>query len=870
MRYRHTLATLTVVAALTIAGLAIGVTRRTAPHMGKQPDGSFLVSSGQRVEGDAIAFTGRPSDLALHPTDDVFAVLSQHEVFICTPKGILARSHTPLGDASAGFHGILWTNDHRGSDWWPKAIRFVASTDQNYLLQYSYSDLQLDPQGKILLTREGDKRNAWPGGMCLTHDNKTLYVAAVGLDAVVQVDIAAQKRVRDFPTQSLPYEVKLSPDEKTLIVSNWGGRKPLANDATAKSGDEPIVIDGRGAPASGTVSLIDRATGETTHLDVGIHPTAIVTVPRSTTANPSAPTTGDLAYVANAMSDTISEIDLAQKRVTRTFALHAGHLGHTLGEMPNAMAVKGDILYVCCGGDNALCEIDRRTGTVRGYRHAGYFPAAMQLSHDGRYAYVLNSKGNGSVANTLVGNPGSPHDFQGTLSVIDLTKDLRQETQLVAHNNHWDVDPERDRPHLAVYQGAIKHVLYIIKENQTYDSIYGDMPEGNGAPKLCVIGEKVMPNHRALARQFTLFDNGYVSGTNSADGHAWSTQSIANDYMEHFYVSYRTYPDGGDCSMSLSNGGCLWDAVAAKHKRVRVYGEYCAEDLAEYKPYKPKNWFEAWEDRQNGKHKFTYTGHTLVAGLKPYLCPSVHYWPLIQSDQARADEFLKEYQQYSASNTVPDLMIICLPCDHTEGMNPDYPTGRAMQADNDLALGRVVEDISHSPQWKDTCIFVIEDDGQALPDHVDGHRVPYMVISPYTKRHAVDSHFYTTASMLRSIGLILHLDPMTRFDALADPITTCFTETPDLTPYTHVANNVPLDEHNPPPTQASAQDRYWQKKSLALDWSHIDAADPYWLSRINWYSLTSGTRPFPITPGQATIRNGESAIALGTKRDADD
>jgi YVTN family beta-propeller protein len=824
-----------------LTGIALGAIglARLKGHtqwMGRQADGSFLVSSGQRIEGDGLAFMGRPSDLALHPFDNVLAVLSQHEVFISTPTGILARSHTPLGaNVSAGFHGLLWTGEN-GSDWWPNARRFVASTDQGYLQEFLYSDLQLDPSDKIVLTAEGDKRNAWPGGMCLTHDGKTLFVAAAGLDAVVEVDLPTHKRVRELPVQALPYEVKLSTDEKTLIASNWGGRKPLAGDDTAKSADEDIVIDKRGAPATGTVSLIDRATGETTHLDVGIHPTSIAVV-------------GDRAYVANAMSDSISEIDVPGRKVLRTIPIRWGK-ARVVGAMPNALAVRGDTLYACDGGDNALCEIDLKSGAIRGFRHAGYFPCALQLSRDGKVAYVLNSKGNGSVGNTSVGNPGSPHDFMGTISVIDLTKDLGRETQVVARDNHWDVDPDHDRPALAVYHGAIKHVLYIIKENQTYDSIFGDMNEGNGDPKLCVMGEKVMPNHRALARQFTLFDNGYVSGTNSADGHAWCTQSIANDYMEHFYVSSRTYPDDGDCAMSISTGGCLWDVAAAKHKKIRVYGEYCDEDLARYEPTKPKNWFEAWEDYKTGEHKFKYFARTLVAGLKPYICPGVHYWPLIQSDQSRADAFIREYNAYSHADAVPDLMVLCLPCDHSEGMNPDYPTTRAMQADNDLALGRVVEAVSHSPQWKDTCIFVTEDDGQALPDHVDGHRIPYLVLSPYTKRHAVDTTFYTGTSMLRSIELMLGLDPMTKFDALARPITTCFNSTPDLTPYVHVPNNIPLDEHNPPPTQMTAADRYWTRKSRELNWSHIDAPDPYWLSRINWYSLTRGALPFPTTPGQ--------------------
>ncbi len=184
-------------------------------------------------------------------------------------------------------------------------------------------------------------------------------------------------------------------------------------------------------------------------------------------------------------------------------------------------------------------------GRVRGFRHAGYFPVAVALGRDGKTAFVLNTKGNGSVSQTTLGKPGNAHDFQGTVTVVDLSTDLGRETELVARNNRWEANP--GRPPLKVYNGGIKHVLYIIKENRTYDEVFGDLPIGNGDPKLCSLGEKVMPNHRKIAREFTLFDNGYVSGTNSADGHAWSTQCLANDYLEHFYVGYsRTYPDDGD------------------------------------------------------------------------------------------------------------------------------------------------------------------------------------------------------------------------------------------------------------------------------------------------------------------------------------
>jgi DNA-binding beta-propeller fold protein YncE len=819
--------------ALLVGGLALGIAKAPWMHLGKQEDGSFMVSSGQHIQGDAVAFRGRPSDFAMHPNGQFFAVLNQDDVFLLSPTGELARTRVALSDHRevAGFHGILWDYDQRGVNWTPDGMRFLCTTADGYVQEVLYEDKILYLKERISLVPEGSKRNAVPGGMALTKDHKTVFVAAAGLDAVVAVDIQSHRRIRAYPVEALPYEVALSGDEQTLIVSNWGGRKARPGDLTAKSVDEDIVTDERGAPSTGTVSLVDRPSGTVTNLAVGVHPTAIAV-------------SGNRAYVANAMSDSISEIDIPGKRVLRTIPIRYGNL-NVVGAMPNALAIRGNTLYVADGGDNALVEIDLGSGSVRGFRHAGYYPCAVQLSADGKTAYVLNSKGNGSVMNTSVGNAGNPHDFQGSMSVIDLTKDLKAETALVAKDNRWDFDYAHYRPNLAVYNGAIKHVVYIIKENQTYDSIFGDMKEGNGDASLCVMGETVMPNHRKLAREFGLFDNFYVSGTNSADGHAWCTQAMANDYLEHFYVGYsRTYPDDGDCAMSISTGGCLWDKALEKHKSVRVYGEFCDDDIAEYSPYRPKDWFEAYEDYKSGKHKFRYTAHTLVNSLKPYICPTVHYWPLLQCDQDRADEFIKEWNAYSGNDTVPDLLILCLPCDHGSGVDPNYPTIRAMQADNDLALGRVIETISHSPQWKDTCVFVTEDDGQAEPDHVDGHRTVLLTISPYAKREP-NHTFATQTNMLHSIELMLGLDPMTRFDAVAGPMEDMFTDTPNLTPYSHTPNNVALDERNPTGSAMTADDRYWLALSRSLDWSHIDGPDARLLSRVHWHSLTGGRREYP-------------------------
>jgi len=799
------------------------------PHLGIQPDGTYFVSTGQRIDGGAIKFAGRPSDLALHPTGNFFAVMKRDSIFLCRPSGIVPNSDIPLG-ASAGPHGLEWTPDGK---------RLIASTASGYLQTFNFNGIKLTLGPKIVLTKQGEKINPVPCGMAITRDGKSLFVAAGNLNAVVQVDLETNLTVRRLPVETLPFQVRLSADEKTLIVTNWGGRIPRPTDDTAMSQDLPIVVDKRGAPSSGTVSLIDLATASFQNIDVGVHPTAIALKE-------------DHAFVANTMSDSISDIDLTRKAVVRTIPIRWGKLG-IVGAMPTALQVEGNTLLASDGGDNALCEIDLRSGKVRGFRPAGYFPIAMAVSNG--FAIVLNSKGNGSVANTSYGRNGNAHDFEGTISIIDLNRNLREQTRRVADNNRWN-EPIRV-PNMAVYRGAIQHVLYIVKENRTYDEIFGDMPEGNGDIRLCDIGEKIMPNHHAIVREFTLFDNGYVSGTNSADGHAWVTQSLANDTLEHFYVGYsRTYPFEGSDAMSISTGGCIWDAALRKGKTFRDYGEFCCTDKAQFLPYQPKNWYEAWEDRVTGTHKFTFIPHAQVASLKPYICPRTHYWPLIQSDQSRADEFIREFDDFSAADKVPNLMILGLPCDHTAGLGPDTPTPRAMQADNDLALGRVVEAVSHSPQWKNTCIFVIEDDAQAGPDHVDGHRTSFMVISPYNKRHTVDSNMYTTTNMIRSIEMMLGLDPMNRFDTLSKPIDSCFNETPDLTPYTHVPNNIPLDEHAPKRSAMTTQERFWEDKTASLDWSHPDAPDSYWLNRIIWASNTNG-RPYPARNGEAPTQDDD-------------
>lgn len=798
-------------------GMGVGgfVSRSPSLHLGIQKDGSFMVSTAQRVESAAISFHGRPSDLAVQPNGSLVAVMKKDSVFLIEGSKVLTGTEVPLG-AEPGFHGLIWTPDGK---------RLIASTASGYLAVFELAGKKLKPESKIVLAA----KNAVPGGMTVTKDGKSLFVAAANLNAILEIDLSTNQIVKSFEVGILPFTVELSEDEKSLIASNWGGRKAEPGELTAKSEDEQIVVDEKGVPTTGSVSLVDLASGERKDIEVGIHPTEIAI-------------SGQTAYVANAMSDSISEIDLTEKRLNATIPINFGKL-KVLGAMPNALAVVKNTLLVADGGDNAIAEIDLKTRTVNGFRPAGFFPISIVL--DGERVLVLNSKGNGSVTRTRHGKPGNAHDFEGSITILDRKIGLAHATRIVARDNGWT--NAIFRPKLKVYEGAIKHVLYIIKENRTYDEFYGDLPQGNGDAALCDLG-KYVPNQRALAQQFTLFDNAYVSGTNSADGHAWSTQALANDYLEHFYVGYaRTYPFDGDCAMSISTGGFLWDQAIKKGLTFRDYGEFCDDELAKFSPEKPADWFQAWEDRKSGAEHFQFEAHTHVNGLKPYVHPTVLCWPLLQSDQSRADEFIKDYQARAANDSVPNLMMMSLPSDHSEGANPDYPTPRAMIADNDLALGRIVEAVSTSPQWKETCIFVIEDDAQSGPDHVDGHRTSFQVISPYNNRHSVDSHLYTTTSMVRSIEMMLGLNPMNRFDFLARPIDSCFNNNLDLSPFKALPNTVPLGEPNPGRrmTKMSLRDRYWMKKSESLDWEHLDHADPFWLNRIIWASVHPDGKPYP-------------------------
>jgi len=481
-----------------------------------------------------------------------------------------------------------------------------------------------------------------------------------------------------------------------------------------------------------------------------------------------------------------------------------------------------------------------------GYIPAGWYPTSVRFLKDGSLVYTsgkgLGSKANRGGPNPLVRAPGGIREyigglFQGTLGRVhapDDDEDLKEYTAAAYAASPLAADAaprtktrSADSPIPARIGEAspIKHCIYVVKENRTYDQMLGDIPMGNGDPRLCIFPERVTPNHHALARGFVLLDNFYVDSEVSADGHEWSMGAYATDFVEKVWpLTYRgtrpkhhklAYPSEGNFAIAVPAGGYLWDRCREAGVSYRSYGEWV----------------------RNGKSPAD-PGTAKAEALEGHFDPAFRSFDLGYPDVKRTDEFLKELHDFEADGEMPRMIILRLPNDHTAGTRRGKLTPTAMVADNDLALGRLVEGVSHSKFWPTTAIFVVEDDAQNGSDHVDAHRTVALVISPYCKRNFVDSTMYSTSSMLRTMELILGLQPMSQFDAAATPMYHAFRAEPDPTPYTHLPANVDVEETN----LASA---WGADLSETFDLTTEDAADDLLLNEVVWRSVRGADDPMP-------------------------
>jgi DNA-binding beta-propeller fold protein YncE len=831
--------------------------------VGMQSDGRVVVPTNQILKpaGTAITFPGRPVDLAL--TDDgktlviknlknlVFIDVAQAKVrqTLASPVGfsvvglLVRRDRIYVSDAQD--HVRVAEKQPDGTYKWLKPIKLTPPSapgagDEDH------------PE------KPPDESRAHPAGMAWQSETE-FWVTSTRGNNVQLVDAETGKLKQTVAVGVAPYTI-CCPRPGRCYVSNWGGDLPAKDDPQLPSSKTPVRVDKRTNVANhGSVSVLEEVDGkwrQTKTIRVGLHPCGLVTSPH-----------GRFVYVANATSDEVSVLG-GDKLVASIPCRPEARL--PFGSGPNALALGPDQrLYVANGTNNCIAvlqlagnvsETDEKdapqASRLLGLIPTAWYPGAVLLSAEGKKLFVANVKGYGALSQPRAREKGlNSHDHLGVVSIVDIPdeKQLAAFTKEVNANNRLAYSLaglEKPRPDVKPVPvparhgepSVFKHVVYVIKENRTYDQVLGDMKEGNGEPKLCIFGEEVTPNHHALARQFTLFDNFYCSGVLSADGHSWVNEAYVTDYLEKSFGGFtRSYPYEGSDPLAFAPCGFLWDNALAHKKSFRNYGEFVKSTYTE----KGLKWVDVYNDFKQQAGKVKHNVKPNLPSLAPHTRAGYPGFVMTTPDVVRASMFVADLKDYEKKGEFPNLVYVYLPCDHTSGTRPDAPTPRAMVADNDLALGQVVEAISKSKFWPDTCIFVVEDDPQNGFDHVDGHRTVALVISPYTKRKFVDHTNYNQTGMVKTIEMILGLPPMNQLDLSATPLRGCFQDKPDLTPYRALASKIALDEMNPPLKKLDGPALRWAKESIALDLDDADAADEDTLNRILWHSVRGYQTPYP-------------------------
>ena len=709
----------------------------------------------------------------------------------------------------------------------------------------------------------------------LTKNSQGQRLAVIALtfdDAAAAIDMDSKQIVGKIRTGVAPFATAVNRDSSVAYVSNWGGRFPNAGEQTAATGPEAnadqVLVDERGVVSSGTVSRIDLISGKVTAtIPVGLHPSGLA---------------WDEAhhrlYVANSNSDSISIIDTATDHVLETIALQPFDK-KVAGISPESVALSPDqsMLYVACAGINAVGVIHVKGPHphIAGFIPTGWYPDDVVVSPNGKYIAVSTLLGVGTgwnSPNLLVREKRDGmkpelnvhrryvHADRGTVHIIPVPDEdeLNRYTLAVAESNHMGLPggllsygtalsqsnpntaPRPVPAHLGE-RSTIDHVVYIIKENRSYDQYFGSLGKGNGDPSLNMYQDDVIPNQRKLAREFVLLDNFFANGGNSADGHQWLTQAAETDYAYWPGYNGRSYPKNGDDPLAFAGSGFLWDHLAAHHKTFADFGEYVGEMGGKNGTLRAK----LLDDYKQGS-EFDGTFHTKapIARLNQFLIPDFPSYGLKVPDVARARIFLRHLKTWESSGEMPNLVMIQMPSDHTEGTTPGFSTPRACLADNDLAIGQVVEGISHSKFWKSTLILIVEDDAQDGLDHVDGHRTVALAVSPYTKRGSIDSTFYSQVSMVKTIELILGVPPMSLFDLIANDMRQSFQQTVDLTPYQAVEPKQSIYEVNPELNTLSGQKKADAVASSKMDWREPDDVPTEQLNQILWRNSV-GTQ-YPI------------------------
>jgi len=689
---------------------------------------------------------------------------------------------------------------------------YTSGGNDNFILVYPIENEKLLIPDTIRLGKPWPIKIS-PSGLAVDDQNQLLYVVTKENNSLYIIDLTSKKTIRKIRLSSEAYSCILSPDKATLYISLWG-----ANKVAFLNTKQQQITDSISTQYSPNELLLNKK--------------------------------GDYLFVANGGDNSVSIINTHTKKMMEVIS-SAVHPTRLTGSTTNGLALSDDenMLYIANADNNCLAvfNVSKPGASVsQGFIPTGWYPTSVKYCRN--RIWVANGKGFTSMANPRGPQPISKIDdselhegstpnkrlqyigglFKGTLSIIDEPKEslLKNYTQMVYENtpfNRTQQAPSKNNPVPFKNEdiSPIKYVFYIIKENRTYDQILGDVKKGNGDSKLCLFPEKVTPNIHSLANEFVLLDNFYVDAEVSADGHNWSMGAYANDYVEKTWpTQYGKRGGDGDYSgrrkITYPRDGFIWDYCKRAGISYRSYGEFT-----------------------DGK-----TAVTPV--LNDHFCVGYPSFDFEIKDTTRCSIWIKDFDKLLAEDKVPRFNTVKFPNDHTSGQKKGKIAPTSAIADNDLAVGLFIEHLSHSKIWKESVVFILEDDAQNGPDHVDAHRSPALVISPYIKRNQVVSTMYSTSGFLRTMELILGLPPMSQYDAAAKPLYDCFTSTPDFTPYIHKKANVDLNIRNTAVNKSS-------RLSETFKFDKEDEAPDLELNQVIWKSVKGEDAEMPAPRRSAFV-----------------
>ncbi len=833
MNIRHQIATAAATGLAVLTGSAwLLVSQPPAAKqqtLGPTADGGFLLPTGWKVKpvGSQLQLDTMPMASLLTRDGKQMLVLNggykPPSISLVDIATMQETSRTPVPD---GWLGLAMTRDEKSV--------YVGGGARASVFEFTFADGKLTPARTFEIAAQADRKpEDFIGDVQLSPDGRLIYAAALYRDAIFVINPQSGRVIEAFPTGRRPYRILFHPDGKSYFVSSWADGS-IYHHRTA---------DGE---KLGTIRLAPH----TTDMVISAKPAKA-----EEGESEKKPDWKHRIFITAGNTNHVYVVGISEAkdmRLLETINL-AMSPRQPVGMTPSALAFSPDeeTLHVVCSDANAVAVVDVEgaKSQVKGFVPSGWYPTAARVLPDKRLV-IFNGRGLRSYP-----NPNGPKPIKGdspvhegvksdeyvgriqtgTASIIDSFDDakLAEYTQRTYENSPYrdeilddaKVPPGNPIPARAGMKSPIEHVIYIVKENRTYDQMLGDIGAGNSDPSLCLFGEKYTPNHHKLAREFMLFDNFYVNGDVSADGQNWSTAAIASDYVQRMWPnSYggrrKKYDYEGGEPAAVAPAGYLWSNAASAGISLRNYG-FWAENLKE------RAADGAWVQRVKDPTLAKYTNKKY-----PGFNLEIH-------DTERARIFIEDLAAAEKSGTLPALNLLRLGNDHTSGTSPGRYTPLAAVADNDAALGMIVEAVAKSKFWAKTAIFVVEDDAQNGSDHVDSHRSPAFIISPYTRRAIVDSTVYNQTSMLRTMELILGLKPMTQFDAASRPMWTAFASQPDARPYAAEKARVNLEERNPARTATAA-------RSAHMDFSREDAIDDDELNAILWAAIRGGQPPAPV------------------------